>query len=719
MYSFISASLALCACASTVALVVLLPSLKSMFRKQSVAQTIPIPGLHRLEAQRKDEEIDLYKNLYHRLHNLENYSTVLPEARDILISHLSSGLVKSIERSSPSILSIESFNAESLTRFIKKKDETISREWEQYIARRRAGGPREMFADRDAATHWLRQQAPAKYTDGAWLGHIHKITTPFHLRKITKNAWQVMSEELGDGDLAKNHAYVYRCLMDSIGAKLPDGDDIDFIHSRHGLDNVEVWKAAVVQLVISLFPHEFLPEILGFNMHFEMLTWDTMRAIKELKELSIDQYYFLLHVSIDNADSGHTAMALQIVIEYLGHVSEAGGTDAAEQAWRRVQAGFALSESFESPVTPSLDTPTVRGYPETGFETEVARIFKAKAPVAYRLHCGCRMEIGGKSLAQWLDPVAFESIQWQMEFLSALSEAAPWISRGNSSRSRFIKLISWKGLMFGAFTQAEVEVMKRWIDALAASPPLINYWNFTQQVERSSAEVVLDQDIRQAYPVYTSYEWRSPQVAVPQTVDVAFPMRLFPEINLDKFLPLWYTHPCLLESFISIPFKTCNEFNTALIPVLRAQYGFELEGSGVAGMDEIRRAHTIDLVDIGQEMMRRAGLGEPASVADVLDSRSSEFADMMLQISMKPGSNADVLIGMACAFAALHETLASLESFHLLSPDTRECLRAISQREHQGLSLCRQEILKDDTRCRKFREGFAKADAEIRCCFEV
>jgi hypothetical protein len=45
-----------------------------------------------------------------------------------------------------------------------------------------------------------------------------------------------------------------------------------------------------------------------------------MRAIKELKELKLNDYYFLLHISIDNADSGHTAMAMHAVVKYMAHI---------------------------------------------------------------------------------------------------------------------------------------------------------------------------------------------------------------------------------------------------------------------------------------------------------------------------------------------------------------------------------------------------------------
>jgi hypothetical protein len=112
------------------------------------------------------------------------------------------------------------------------------------------------------------------------------------------------------------------------------------------VENQDIWEAAVGQLLISLFPNEFLPEILGFNMHYELITMDTMRAAHELKSLGLDSYYFLIHIVIDNADSGHTAMATHTVTRYLDMIRENEGEKAVEQAWKRVQVGYALSQTL-------------------------------------------------------------------------------------------------------------------------------------------------------------------------------------------------------------------------------------------------------------------------------------------------------------------------------------------------------------------------------------
>ncbi|MCJ1384244.1 hypothetical protein MMC17_007360 [Xylographa soralifera] len=266
------------------------------------------------------EEMQLYKDLYFKLQNLEQYPQILPQARDLLILMFSETLTNAHKSSTPGILSIIHYTRKNLATFLKSEYDKTIQQLEQYLARRKAGCAREMFGDREEARRWLKQAAPVKYVDGAWLGLINKITTPFAFRRACKDAWQILSEELGDGDPDKNHVHVYHELMKEIGSELPEAHTAGFIHPRHELDEPRVWKAAVAQLLISLFPHEFLPEILGFNMHYEGVTLETMKAAKELEELKLNASYFLLHIAIDNADLGHTAIAMQAAIRYIEHM---------------------------------------------------------------------------------------------------------------------------------------------------------------------------------------------------------------------------------------------------------------------------------------------------------------------------------------------------------------------------------------------------------------
>ena len=129
--------------------------------------------------------------------------------------------------------------------------------------------------------------------------------------------------------------------------------------------------------------------------------------------------------------------------------------------------------------------------------------------------------------------------------------------------------------------------------------------------------------------------------------------------DLSKLLPLWFTTPCVLESFVCIPAKTTTITAAAVTRLLRAQYGFAVEGPGVAGMDEARRIDSAGLVELGLEMIKRSGLPEPESLKEVLENWPSGFALQMLHWSMRPMANFGLLLGLAWAFFGLHDAVAS------------------------------------------------------------
>jgi len=662
------------------------------------------------------QELQLYKTLYFQLHNLEKYPQVLAQARDLL-SSLFAEKLSVAESTGNGILSLPKFDAATLAQFLKAEDDKITTRWESYLKRRESGLPRELFRDLDHAKWWLKQISPVKFVDGAWLGHIHRVTTPFALRPTTKKAWQIMSEELGDGDFTKNHVYLWRELMEDIGANLSAPDTEDFIHPRHGLDKVNVWKAGVAQLLISIFPHEFLPEILGFNMHFEMLTWDTMRAIKELKELKLNDYYFLLHISIDNADSGHTAMAMQAVIDYMVHVPNTDGGAAAQEAWKRVQTGFVLSEQLVT--SPDAQKSSYSGYTaRSAFEAKVLKIFKAKALVSHKLHCASKVKIKSRKLVDWLNPVAFESEAWQKEFIAALANSKLWVRKGNSAQSKLMTLLAWDGKMFGSFTQNEVEVVRNWIDSLNDSPSSDIYWRFTGREFKSSAETLAGRDIRCDYPVLSPTTLSSYQRPLPISMaDLHDPVSWKGTLEIEALIPLWFAHVSLLEGFVASPYRTITPSSSAIIQVLRAQYGFLAEGEGIAGTDEFNRSDCIDVVGLGREMMAAANMPSATCIKDVLEQTSDARVVELLHLSMKPMEHREFLLGMAWAFTALHELIASPAYESMLSRDSSVALKDIAVREKAGLRVCWDEISRDGASLEKFCNGFALVHGRIAACF--
>lgn len=674
-----------------------------------------------------EEQMQLHKELYFKLQNLEDYPEVLPQSRDLLISLFSETLTGALQTPRHGILAVENYSRDAVTKFLLGEHDNTVQLWEQYLKRREAGQPMEMFRNREEAKLWLKQNAPVKYVDGAWLGHIHKVTTPFALRRTTKDTWQVLSEELGDGELDKNHVYIYRELMREIDPSLPDGDSPDFIHPRHQLNNPNVWKAALSQLLISLFPHEFLPEILGFNMHFELLTMGTMKAAKELEELKLNSYYFYLHISIDNADSGHTAMALQSVLRYVEEIRASEGEAAAQQIWKRIQAGYILSESvLNANESHGHARPVMVDvmFPSNKREEEVLDIFKAKASVAHKIHCNSKAMIGRRSLIDWLEPNAFVSKQWQMEFLNDLANSKRWVWKGHSNKSSLIRELSWKGKMFGAFTQKEVEILKDWIDSLG-TPDSAMYWRFVGREATSSTQVLQNLDIAVDYPVFSQQPTASanPIYSIPSPVfalaTVQFaPKPLFPtdsQPRLSVLLPLWFTHPCLLETTIATPAKTTNATSAAILRLLRAQSGFSAETAIVAGMDELRCTEQPGLMELGQELMRRHGLPEPKCLKDVLQNNTdAEFAHSMLSWAMRPVANLGLLLGLTKAFVELHVWVAGSG---MLSESGALALRLIIAREEDCLDICLKELMGDEIRHGEFWKGYALGRTEIEKCF--
>lgn len=648
------------------------------------------------------EPCQLYRDLYFKLHHLEHHNEVLPRAKSLLLSFLSGAL--SIEQSQKGILSMKHFAPDALDAFMQTKMDEVTSEWRGYLQQRKAGQPRKLFQSDTEARHWLVQNAPVRFVDGAWLGHIHKATTAFADRKITKGAWQVLSEELGDGDLARNHAFVYSELLRKIGAIVPAPDSRDFIQHA-GFDDENIWRSAVAQLLISLFPDDFLPEILGFNMQFEMPTLETMVAAKELREVGFDPYYFTLHITIDNADTGHTAMSSYVVKEYIHSVAARHGWEAAHQAWKRVQTGFALSKNLPSykPAKSSL----VKG---------ILDLFQAKAMASNGVHEHCKMRFGKRTLSTWLDRSKFSQLEWREDFLRCLSEAKPWVYKGDSARSRLIHQLSWGGSMFGAFTDREVAAVRDWIDSLVFEGAE-TYRTFTGRTDLHQTRTLAGSTgiislglVPSKLDSFNGSGWDAGKKLY-EMVDVDTS-----KLDIEKLMGLWFVHPCLLECFVSIPWRVANPIGCAVLRILRSQNGFLPEPIGVDGMDEIRREDHIDLIGIGMELHSKNNPTStpPQTLTEVLQRWPSPFAETLLVESMKPQQNGWLLLGMCQAFTQLHGLLAKSD---LLSARYRIALGQITQREQSNLNICIEQLRGGEKEYIDFHRGFMLGRQEIEQCF--
>ncbi|CAG8350159.1 unnamed protein product [Penicillium salamii] len=689
--------------------------------------TLATPERERFKASRyfkstaewtSTKELEFYKELYFKLQNLEQHSDTLPTARRAFQILLSQALEDSVKASGINLLSIKHFDKKELARFLQSEQDDVTSQYHGYITRRRAGGPREILKNRQAAGDWLREIAPVKLVDGAWLGHLNTINMPFSLRQIVKQTWQVFTEELGNGNSDQHHVKIFEDLLETFEPDLPSPTTKAILHPRYRLGSLKYWRAAVAQLLVSLFPQDFLPEILGFNMHFEALQLDTLQAAKELPEVGLNPSYFLLHISIDNSHSGHAAMAMEVVADYIEQVAKTEGEAAAEVAWKRVQAGYVFSEwQFQkgNQVTNILDN--LNDDSHDRLESKVLAIFGSKIQAAHRLHCGSRVKIGKRSLADWLDPQAFSSEEWQREFIQCLSTCEPWIYQGDSQRSKLVREIQWGGRMYGSFTKSELEALELWINSLG-SDRIPFYCSFIQPIASSGTQQPnrSDTDSPDHFEIIAGSENLQTADLLLHDTLTNCSRDLTTNLNLPILLPLWFTQCCLFESFLYAPGRTSDKIGCAVIRFLRAQSGFETEDLLVTGTDEPSITENGGIVEFGLEMILRASLPVPQDLQGLLSLWPSEFAAKMLKLSSSPIRNFGTLLGISMAFLELQELVSEYSISGLLCPKSSERLASLVRRQYQCLQVCLQEIPAGDSRRVDFHHGYEMAKKEVERC---
>ncbi|KAJ5094748.1 hypothetical protein N7456_010609 [Penicillium angulare] len=671
------------------------------------------------------QELEFYKSLFFKLQNVEYHPEVSPIARQGILFLLSEALREYTKREShSSIISMVTFNKEDLSQFLQNHQKSVTDKYAKYIAERHAGGPRQLVRDRQDAESWLRKIAPLKLVDGAWLGHLNKITIPFALRPVMKKTWQVFTEELGDGNLLQHHVHIFENLLRVFEPELPSPTTEEILHPRLNFNSIKYWRAATAQLMISAFSEDFFPEILGFNMHFEMLQLDTMQAAKELPEVGLDPYYFILHISIDNSHSGHAAMSMECVVDYVQKVLEMEGEKAAHTAWRRIQAGYILSEWLGSEgihtadirhKLDSLPCDQLESSPCNQLDTRICEIFRAKAQAAQGIHTACKAKIGGRSLDDWLSLTSLQDENWQPNFLQALAASKPWVYPGESKKSRLVKECCWGGKMFGAFTREEVSTLQQWIDSLEPRRNLF-YFDFVGLSKEINCRDCSRLNIlsRTAPGLLKSTgltDEITPLLHHPQ-LSSTWPKLSASDLDLPLLLPLWFSQCSLLESFVYAPGRTSGLMGCAVVRLLRAQLGFEIEHTVITGIDESHTGNDNGIVGMGLEMIKRASLPIPTDLSMLLDRWPSDFAEEMLRLSSKPLQNFGVLLGIFAALLEIQGIIAEAPSAGLLSPESYVLLQVLFRRQCHYLQECKQYVSTDERLLVDYSRGYAMAKTE-------
>ena len=343
-------------------------------------------------------------------------------------------------------------NVEQLDTWLAEHNEVVGRQYHEYLAARKAGQTRWYFSTKSHALFFLRAVAPTKMVDGAWLYGLMQHWQDPKLASLIK----IYLEELGDGVEAMNHVVLYRKLL-----KLNACEDWKKIKKKF-------FTQGAIQLALAAHTDSHLPEVIGFNLGYEQLPLHLLITAYELRELNIDPYYFTLHTTIDNAQSGHARGAIDAVQEAMPLFGD------SREYMQRVIAGVKLNDVGLS----TLDI--IKHFDLQG---EVVRILQNKANIGQFMHSD-RCVIGGKTVNEWLkdnDQVAV--------FLYEM-EKTGWIQRHQDpENSRFWKVIAGdKAPMFGVFTGYEQQVIYDWIagDAIETMPMLARLGRPWRMVEKQS-----------------------------------------------------------------------------------------------------------------------------------------------------------------------------------------------------------------------------------------
>ncbi|KPY60063.1 Uncharacterized protein ALO46_04085 [Pseudomonas syringae pv. solidagae] len=316
---------------------------------------------------------------------------------------------------------------EALEQWMEQNVGVVADQYALYLEQRRAGKPRRFFKNKAHAMYFIQQVAPTKMVDGAWLYGLLPRWADYRFHGLIRT----YLEELGDGEQAQNHVSLYRKLLADLDCdtNAPLADD--------------AYLQGAIQLSLGQLSEQYLPEVIGYNLGYEQLPLHLLITSFELNELGIDPYYFTLHVTIDNASTGHARKAAQSVLELMPVGQE------RDEFYRRVASGYRLNElgMGSTQVIQSFD-----------LEQEVIAMLERKRTFGQHMHSDyCRLD--GKTVNEWLaEPDQIP------EFLAVL-ENRGWIKRHEDPlHSRFWKLFEGAGApMFGVFNGYEKQLVHDWI----------------------------------------------------------------------------------------------------------------------------------------------------------------------------------------------------------------------------------------------------------------
>jgi len=265
------------------------------------------------------------RDLYHKLINLD----LAPDIQPLVEKWLSQRLRYC------TLFSISPFKHFDHARFDDYIESCYRREVDAYQPLH--GSPK---ISKPAYIWGIEQIAPMILIDGCWLQNSLRLQAAHP--EISEILFRIYDDELGNGQLEQNHPAIFQRLLESLTIELPPVHSLAFSKHRGFIDSA--FDLPVFMLALASFSGRFLPELLGLNMAIELsgLGKGYLKLVDEWRYWNIDPRIAMVHITIDNAASGHTFQAQQAIHLYLDEILRKSSQAAeVDRYWRRIWTGYA------------------------------------------------------------------------------------------------------------------------------------------------------------------------------------------------------------------------------------------------------------------------------------------------------------------------------------------------------------------------------------------
>jgi len=277
------------------------------------------------------------RELFYRLVNIENFGNTLPLAArraerlfaeaEVLFAHGAGGRYTDAS-------------------YFDYRPEALYERCEQVYWRKLVEPyqPLTEIPDADEVVFLQTTYALGALVDAAW---IHRVANLGRFDRRPDSAlFAIYADEVGYGDLRKNHITLIHRALRSMNIRLPHIREAAFMDQVDLPD--ELYGFSLHQLCMALFPDTYYNEILGYNLAIEMFGLGELRLheIQKLRHYGFDDCYEQAHLTIDNISAGHSKQAADIIVSYLDEVRRSLGEAAVQREWRRVWRGYASLAYF-------------------------------------------------------------------------------------------------------------------------------------------------------------------------------------------------------------------------------------------------------------------------------------------------------------------------------------------------------------------------------------